>query len=174
MPATSFFEAGAMATSTLAGRCNEFETHAEELREYGESKRGAKQLRDKLVRAHGEFLAKFATQSLTLLPREHPGHATSSDEVRTLSCACEAVELILLLRAFPSPAPEKLCYNVAARCYTLRASDAVLKLIPKLVSALRKGSARGAVQPPRDGAGELAELKPLGSEGVEGCSLAVL
>ena len=64
------------------------------------------------VLEHGEWLAQFTVQSLSALPTEG---AAGTDAISRLECAQEAAGLLLTLAAFPSPEPEKLCYNVAMR-----------------------------------------------------------
>ena len=72
--------------------------------------------RAKLRSDHGEYLARFAVQALGALPRDLAAAAESDEREALLCCAHEAARHVLWLGAFKSPEPEKLCYNVAARC----------------------------------------------------------
>ena len=150
----------------------EFASRAPSLRAYSASRRGAKQERNRLVLEHGEWLAQFIVKSLSALPTEG---AAGADAILQLECAQEAAGLLLTLAAFPSPDPEKLCYNVALRCHALGRREAVLELTGSIVEALRK-PLRGAAGA-KAGAkaalahGELGE--PQGGEGAPACELAM-
>ena len=113
----------------------DFDERVAALRAYDPSRRGAKQqaLRTKLVVEHGEWLAKFAVQALSTLPTEGPADA---EAIQLLKRAQEAANHLLALAAFPSPDPEKVCYNVALRCHALRQLNGALERTSHVVAAL--------------------------------------
>ena len=90
----------------------EFVSRAPKLRAYSASRRGTKQERKRLVKAHGEWLAKFTMHTLSALPT---AGAAGADAIPRLECAQEAAGLLLTLAAYASPQSEQLCYNVALR-----------------------------------------------------------
>jgi hypothetical protein len=161
--------------------CDAVEARLAELRVL-EPKRLARD-RAKLVLAHGQALAQFATQALDDLPKEASNPAAAEESTkRMVRCAHEATQLILLLRAFPSPTPEKLCYNVASRCALLGEHEAAAGLSMQILGALRKpprkaADAKRAVMDSArhpvalcDGAEDVCA--PLGGESGESCVLA--
>ena len=156
----------------MPGDLDEFASRAPKLRAYSASRRGAKQERNRLVLEHGEWLAQFTVQSLSALPTEG---AAGTDAISRLECAQEAAGLLLTLAAFPSPEPEKLCYNVALRCHALGRPAAVLELTGSIVQALRK-PVRGAAGAKAGAEAALAHGEPgepRGGEGALACELAV-
>eukprot|EP00965_Chrysotila_dentata_P112570 3720666-Pleurochrysis_carterae.AAC.4 len=135
----------AQATASLPAlrqRCDEFDAAAvPELQAFDISKRGAKQRRTQLLQQHAthfEFLARFATQTLGLLPEEASTLTREDQAARMLRCAADAIRQIIMFQAFASPAPEKLCYNLAVRCSVLEVDAAADELSLLLVSTLRK------------------------------------
>lgn len=139
--------------------------------------------RAKLVLAHGQALAQFATQALDDLPKDASSPAAAEESTKRLvRCAHEATQLILLLRAFPSPTPEKLCYNVASRCALLGEHEAAAGLSMQILGALRKPPRKAAdsKRAVMDSAGSPAArcdvaddaCAPLGGESAESCVLA--
>jgi hypothetical protein len=162
--------------------CDAVEAHLAELRVL-EPKRLARD-RAKLVLAHGQALAQFATQALDDLPKDASNPAAAEESTKRLvRCAHEATQLILVLRAFPSPTPEKLCYNVASRCALLGEHEAAAGLSLQILGALRKpprkaaaDTKRAAVDPARAPAVfcDVADdaCAPLGGESGESCVLA--
>ena len=156
----------------MPGDLDEFASRAPKLRAYSASRRGAKQERNRLVLEHGEWLAQFTVQSLSALP---PEGAAGTDAISRLECAQEAAGLLLTLAAFPSPEPEKLCYNVALRCHALGRPAAVLELTGSIVQALRKPvrGAAGAKAGAEAGLAHGEPGEPRGGEGAPACELAV-
>ncbi|KAL1522190.1 hypothetical protein AB1Y20_021828 [Prymnesium parvum] len=116
-----------------------FDEHVAPLRPPDVIARASKHARNKLRLEHGEFLAKFTVQALSELPREATAAAELSERVVRLSeCASEAARLVVALSAFKSPEPEKLCYNVAARCLALRRYALAEELASVVLGALRR------------------------------------
>jgi len=100
--------------------------------------------RAKLVLAHGQALARFVTQALDELPKD-TASAAAADPMKPLArYAREATQLILALRAFRSPTPEQLCYNVASRCMLLGAHTDAADLSLQILAALRKPLSKAA------------------------------
>ena len=119
--------------NALSSAADAFERdRAPALRAYMPSKKGAKQERERLVEAHGQWLAQFVVEALCTLPTEGTAGA---EAIRLLHCAEEAAGHVLTLLAYPSPDPEKLCYNVALRCHALRRQEPALQLSFAFVAA---------------------------------------
>ena len=140
----------------------EFERRAAEARGTG-ARITAKQ-RGQLVLAHGHYLAQFATQALESLPKERDaddGRWAEGEAARLLECAHEAARLVLTLRAFAAPAPEKLCYNVAARSYMLGMPLLATDLTSTLVRALRKAPRKQGLPAPKQPSPHKDDQQPL-------------
>lgn len=137
--------------------------------------------RPKLVLAHAQHLAQFVTSTLERLPKEASG--AFDDHARAQLChAHEAIRFILALRAFPSPTPEKLCYNVASRCLLLGELELAVETSLQIPSSIRKAPKKAAEAKRASGisdkatkdAGDVDDLhSPLGGESGEGCILAI-
>lgn len=155
-----------------------FRKNADPLYAFNASAKGAKAQRNKLRLEHGQSLASFTMQTLGSLPSSlssaGAADAAAEQPLSLLRCAREAARLVLWLGSFQSPEPEKLCYNVAARCLALREHASAAELSAMVVCSLSEesGGGRGgkaaACKPPPDpapstGPWELASPSKAGS-----------
>jgi hypothetical protein len=152
----------------------EFEERVAALRSAGT----AKQQRNRIE--HGDYFARVTVQALAELSKEDIDSPGCSDgaldrQEQLLACACKAARHVLSLGAFKCPEPQKLCYNVAARCLILRQYSRAAELARHVMSELFSDDGRMRRTPVKKARMPALDRKesPCGCEPLATCELAL-